>query len=384
MEDCPWARAHSAGSWQSHWHGNGALQQRMLRVQQKGMQEQQDDEEASALSPTHTHLPLAGPSNPYAISGQNARLSKRNALDVEYMDYLPPSKRPHAGYTRSKPSVRSTDKHSQTGPAKPRPLEQGSSRFFTRAPVQPTQTVSHDFPPLCFPSPIRLPPHPPVAPLLLPAITHKSPAKSDYNTNVQSGLPHPFAARKLHQWTQYKAEFADGDLDLEFSGDEQEEQEAWEEMSSTTSNPRRNNEDPDKTEPDTDTDRDGSDISDNSPPDYSQIGMDTEDYALPWRRGLLAILSPPSDEHLTSLIQRGNESQLLVPEGQSTGNLNLPASAELPPFGLCHQPEVGPSQRVDLFTRRVEAIGPLAQRELEMDAETSVVPDSQDDISLLG
>ena len=127
MKDCPWARAHSAASWQSHWSRSDALQQRMLRVQQKRMQEQQDDEEVFFLSPTlaHPRLPLPGPSNPHAISLQNVRLGKRNNLDVKSMDYSPP--RPHSSYTRSKLSVRSIDEHGQTRSPEPRPSEQGPS-----------------------------------------------------------------------------------------------------------------------------------------------------------------------------------------------------------------------------------------------------------------
>ena len=217
MEDCPWARAHSARSWQSHWHGNGVLQRRMHRVQQKGMQEQQDDEEESTASPapTHTHLPLAGPSNPHAISLQNARLGKRKARDVEYIDSLPPRKRPHTGHTRSKPSVQSNDEHGQTGPAEPRPSDQELPRFFTRASAQSARTVARDLPPLCSPSKCSTPiplhvltstPRPPVIPLLPPAIIRESPAKSNYNSNIQSGLPRPLATRSLRRWARNEAE----------------------------------------------------------------------------------------------------------------------------------------------------------------------------------
>lgn len=391
MEDCRWARAHSAGSWQSHWHGNSVLQQRMHRVQQKGVQEQQDDEEMSALSsaPNHTHQPLAGPSNPHTVSLQNARLGKRKTRDVESMDSLPPSKRPHTSQTRSKPSVQSNDEHRQTGPAEPRHSDQGFSRFFTRASAQSAQTVVRDLPPLCSPSPIRLPvltstPHPPAAPLLPPTIIRESPAKSKYNSTVQSGFPHPFATRSRRRWTRNDAEFVDGDLSLEFSGDEQEEQEARGERNSTVSGSRTNDEDSDKTEPDTDIDRDRSEVNDDSQSDYSQVGMDTQDYAMPWRRCLPAIPSPPVDKHFTGLIQQGNKDQVLVPASQSTGNTTSQASAEQPPLGLRRQPQVGPSQRVGPGTRPVESIGPLARKELEMDSDTSVVPDSQDDISLLG
>ena len=174
------------------------------------------------------------------------------------------------------------------------------------------------------------------------------------------------------------ADFADYELDLGFSGDEQEEQEVRGEMDSTTSNPRSNNEDLGKT----DTDRDDSEASDGY---QSESSRDTEEYAVPWRRrSLLAKLSPSSERYLADRIQQWNKSQLFVPASQSTGNPNLQTSAELLPLGLHQQPQVGPSQRVDLFTCRIEAIGPLARKELEMDSDTSVVPDSQDEISLLG
>ena len=397
MEDCPWARVHSAGSWQSHWSGNSVLQQRMHHVQQKGMQEQQDDEEAPALSPapTHTHPPIVGPSNPNAVSLQNARLGKRKTRDVECMDSLPPCKRPHTSRTRSKPSVQPNNKDGQTGPAEPRPSGQPSS---TRASAQSVQAVARDLPPLCSPykcsTPIPLPPlpvptSPAVVPLLPPAIIRQSPKKSKYNsTNVQSGLPHPLSARSLRRWTRNRAEFVNIDLSLEF---EQEEQEVRGEMKSTVSGSRRNDnqstngdEDSDKTEPDTDTDRDGGETNDDSQSDDSQVGMDTEDYAMPWRRCMPAITSPPSDEHFTGPILRGNKDQVLVPASQSTGNPNSQASAKQPPLGLHRQPEVGPSQRVDRGTRSVESIGPSTRKELEMDPDTSEVPDSQDDISLLG
>ena len=77
------------------------------------------------------------------------------------------------------------------------------------------------------------------------------------------------------------ADFADYELDLEFSGNEQEEQEVRGEMDSTTSNPRSNNEDLGKTEPNMDTDRDDSEASDSYQSEYS---CDMEEYAVPWQQ----------------------------------------------------------------------------------------------------
>src|SRR5258706_14549424 len=105
---------------------------------------------------------------------------------------------------------------------------------------------------------------------------------------------------------------------------------------------------------------------------------------MPWRPFLPAIPSPPSDKRFTGPILQGNKDRVLVHASQSTGNSNSQASAEQPLLGLHRQPEVGPSQMVDPGTRFVELIGPLTRKELEMDADTSEVPDSQDDISLLG
>src|SRR5258706_4530336 len=355
MEDCPWARVHSAGSWQSHWSGNSVLQQRMHRVQQKGIQEQQDGEEVSALSPapTHTHSPLAGPSNTEAASLQNARLGKRKTRDIESMDSLPPCKRPHTSHTRSKPSVQSNDEEGQTGPVEPRPSGQPPS---TRASAQSVKTIARDHPLLCSPSkcstPIPLPPLPlpvptstphPVVPLLPPAIIRQSPKKSKCNsTNVQSGLPHPLSSRSLRRSTQYRRNVVNCDLSLEF---EQEEQEVRGEMNSTVSGSRRNDnksangdETSAKTDPDTNTDRDGSEMNDDSQSDDSQVGMDTEDYAMPWRRFLPAIPSPPSDKRFTGPILQGNKDRVLVHASQSTGNSNSQASAEQPLLGLHRQP----------------------------------------------
>ena len=369
----------------------------MRRVQQKGMQEQQ---EGSALSPvlTHPHPPITGRSSPNVISLQNASLGKRKTRDVEPMDSLPPCKRPHTSNTRSKPSVQPHDKNGQTGPAEPRPTDQPS---FIRASAQSVQTVARDLPPLCSPSkcstplplpplpPLPLPTSPPVVALLPPAIIRESPKKHKYNsTNTRSGLPLPLSARSLRRWTRNRAEFVNIDLRLEF---EQEEQEVRGEMKSTVSGSRRNDnqsangdEDSDKTEPDTDTDRDGSETSNDSQSDDSQVGMNTQDYAMPWRRCMPAIPSPPSDERFTGPILRGNKGQVLVPASQSTGNPNSQASAEQLPLGLHRQPEVGPSPTVDRGARSVESIGPSTRKELEMDPDTSEVPDSQDDISLLG
>ena len=400
MEDCLWARAHSAGSWQSHWCGNSVLQQRMHRAQQKGIQEQQvsgEEDPAPSPAPAHTHLPVAGPSNPHAVSLQDVHLGKRKARDVESMDSLPPCKRPHTSRTRSKPSVQSSDKHGQTGPAEPRPLAQPSSRPFARVSATSAQTVTRDLPPLTKSStPIPLPSIPlplptstsrsPLVPLLPPAIIRQSPAKPRYNsTNDRSGLPpHQSTTRSLRQ-------FVNIDLNLEFSGDEQEEQEVRGEVNSVVSGSRGNenlsmngDEDSDKTEPDTDTDQDGNGTSDDSQADDSQVGMDTEDYAMPWRRCLPAIPSPPSDRHFSGPIQQGTKGQVLVPASQSTGNSNSQASAEQPQRGLCHQPEAGPSQRVTSGTRSAQSTGPLPRKEQEIDPDTSCVSDSQDDISLLG
>jgi hypothetical protein len=112
--------------------------------------------------------------------------------------------------------------------------------------------------------------------------------------------------------------------------------------------------------------------------------METQDYAMPWRRCLPAIPSPPSNKHLTAPIQRGSKDQVLVPASQSTGNSNSQALAQQPQLGLRHQPEAGPSQRVDSGTHSVKSTGPLPRKEREMDPDTSCVSDSQDDISLLG
>ena len=403
MEDCLWARAHSTGSWQSHWSGNSVLQQRMHRVQQKGIQEQQvsgEEDSAPSPAPTHTHLPVAGPSNRHAVSLQDVHLGKRKALDVESMDFSPPCKRPH---TRSKPSVQSSDKHSQTGPADPKPSDQPSSRPFAGVPTTSAQTATRNLPPLCSPpkssTPIPLPPIPlplptstsrsPLVPLLPPAVIRQSPAKSRYNsTNDQSGLrPHQPTTRSLRQWTRISAELVDIDLNLEFSGDEQEGQE----VNPVVSGSRRNgnqsmdgDEDSDKTEPDTDTDQDENETNDGSEADDSQVGMDTEDYAMPWRRCLPAIPSPPSAKHFGGPIQQRTKGQVLAPASQSTGTSNSQASAEQPQRGLRHQPEAGPSQRVDSGARSAESTGPLPRKEREIDSDTSCVPDSQDDISLLG
>jgi len=416
MEDCPWARAHSAGSWQSHWSGNSVLQQRMHRAQRKGIEEQQSsDEEVSAPSPAqvHTHLPVAGLSSPHAGSLQDARLGKRKAREVESIDFLPPRKRPHTNHTRSKPSIQPKDEHDQAGPAEPRPSYQPSSGPFARVSTKSAQTATRDLPLLCSPSKcstpiphLRIPlpvststPRSPVV-LLPPAIIRQSPAKSkDNSTNDQSGLPsRPPTTPSLRQWTQNRAGFVSIDLSLEFSGDEQEEQEQEKEVNYTISGSRRNenqskngDEDSDKTEPNTDTDLYGSETNDDSRPDDSEVGMDTEDYAMPWRRCLRAILSPPSDKHCTGPIQRGNKDQVLVPASQSTnsqptGNSNSQASAQQLQLGLRHQAEAGPSQRVDPGPRSVESTDALSQsqKEQEVVSDTSCVPDSQDDISLLG
>jgi len=375
----------------------------MHRIQQKGKEEQQDSgEEVSAPTPArpHTRLPVAGPASPHAPSLQDSCLGKRKARDVESMDTLPPRKRPHTSHTRPKSSVQSNDEHDQIGPAEPRPSDQLPSRPFARVSAKSAQTATRHLPPLCS-TPLPLPPIPlpvltstprsPLVPLLPPAIIRQSPAKSRHNTTKdQSGPPpHQPTTRSLRQWIRKRPVFVNIDLSLEFSGDEQEEQEVTGGVNSIVSGCRNENqsangdEDSDKTEPDTNTDRDGSEIGD-SQADDSQVGMDTQDYAMPWRRCLPAIPSPPSDKHFSGSIQRGNKGQVLVPASQSTGNSTSQASAEQLQPGLRHQPEAGPSQKADSGARSVESTGPLPRREQEIDPDTSCVSDSQDDISLLG
>ena len=387
----------------------------MHRAQQKGKQEQQDsDEEVSAPSPapTRPQAPVAGPSNPSAASSslQDTRLGKRKVREVETEDSLPPCKRSRTSqnaHMRSNPSVQSNNEHDHVGGADSRPSNQPSTRPPARVFAQAAQAVPHDFTPLSSPSqcstPIPLPwlplPIPtskfraPAVPLPPPAVICQSPAQPRNNSaDVQSGPPsrnnQPMTSI-LRPRTRNKAEFINIELNLEFSGDEQEEEQAEQEVREDEipavfgfrrkeNQSANGDEDSDKTEPDTDTGRGGggSETSDESQLNDSQIGMETQDYAMPWRRYLPAIPSTPYGEQRTVPIQRGNKNQVLVHASQST-NLQSMGNSD-------SQAEAGPSRRVDPSTRSVESTGSLLQKEREMDPDTSCVSDSQDDISLLG
>ena len=389
----------------------------MHLAQKKGKEEQQDsDEEVSAPSPTPIN-PVAGSSNPRAASAlQDAHLGKRKVRDIETMDSMPSTKRPRTNqttHTRSKPSVRSNDERGPADPAESRPPNKPLTFHASRVSAQPTQTLPHDlaaqFSPFKCSTPISLLQIPlpaptstlqsSVVPLLPPAIIRQSPAKSGYNsTNNQSGSPvrtrQPLSS-SLRPLRRSRTEFIDVDLSLEFSGDEQEEQEeeqgAREVETPVVSESGRNgnqgangDEDSDKTEPDTDTDWDGSETNDDS-----QIGMDTQDYAMPWRRCLPAIPAPLHDKHHTVPIQRGDKDQVLVPASSSTnsqtaGNSNSQPSTQQSQLRLSYLAEAGPSRKFDPSTCPVESTGPLSPKEREMDPDTSCVPDSQSDISLLG
>lgn len=400
IQDCPWARVHSAASWQSHWSGNGMLQQRMHRAQQKGAQEKQDSDEedstpAPAPAPIRPRPPVAGPSSPAPL--QDTRLGKRKVREIEAMDYLPLCKRPRNQdtHTSSKPPVRSNNERGRTDLAVSRPLSHLLARPIARISTSPAQTVPHGLSPSFSPSkcstpvPLHrvLPPIPtstlqsPVIPILPPIVIGQSPAKS---TNDQSE-PRSWTCRqpitsRIHPQTCNRAEFIDIDLSLEFSGSEDEgqsEQGEREEKDPVISGSGRNesrsanrDEDSDKTEPDTDTNQDGSQMDDTSQLTDSEDWMETQDYAMPWRKCLPAIPSPPYVEHSTGLPQRRNKDQVLVPTSQSTNSQSTGNS------------KARPLWKVDSGTRSVDS--PSPQKEQETDSDTSCVPDSQDDISLLG
>ena len=400
-QDCPWARVHSAGSWQSHWSGNGMLQQRMHRAQQKGRQEQQcSDEEDStpAPAPIRPHSPVAGSSNS-ASPLQDTRLGKRKVREVEPVDSLPLRKRPRTHqdtHTSSKFPVRPNGERGRADLAVSRPSNQPLTHPIARAPAQPVQTVTHDLalsfsPPKCStPAPLHQIPLPvptcalrsPVVPLLPPLVIRQSPAKP---TNDRSEPE--FRTRRqpktssLRPQTRNRVEFINIDLRLKFSDSEEEdgqsEQGAREEKNPVVSGSRKNesqsaneDEDSDKTEPDTDADQDGGETNDDSQFNDSEVWMETQDYAMPWRKCLPAIPSPPSIEHSTVPVQGGNKDQILVPGSQSTNSQST------------GNPKLRPSQRVDPGTRSIDGRSP--QKEREMDSDTSCVPDSQDNISLLG
>jgi hypothetical protein len=378
----------------------------MHRAQQKGIQEQQgSDEEASSPSPapTPSRLRVAGPSNPRAASSlSNAHLGKRKDREVETTEHLPPYKRPRTNqnaHISPKPSVWSAE------PPEPGPPNQPSTRPCSIVSAQPAQPFTHGLASVSSPSkcstPVPLPHNTPLpiptskrralpAPLS-PAIIHQSPTKPGNNSaNDQPS--------RTSVPTRRRAEFVDIDLSLEFSGDEQgdeqKEQEAGEGEHPIISGSRRDeiqsangDEDSDKTEPDTEPDQDGSETNDDSQLDDSYVSMETQDYAMPWRRCLSALLSPPHNGHPTSPIQRGNMDQVLVPPSQSTnsrstGNSNSQASAQQPQLRLPHQREVGPSRNIRFGISSAKRSP--SPHEREMDPDTSFVPDSQDDLSLLG
>ena len=375
----------------------------MHRAQQKGRQEQQDsDAEDSAPSPapTRPRPSVAGPSNPHPASPlQDTRLGKRKTREVEAVDALPLCKRPrihHDAHTGSKPLVRSNDKRGRADLAISRPSNQSLTRPIARVSAQPAQTATHGLaqlssPPKCS-TPVPLHQIPlliptstlrfPVVPLLPPVVIRQSPAKSTNDRSEPPSRTHrqPMTSI-LRPQTRNRAEFINIDLSLEFSGSEEEEEQpeqgAREEKSPVVSGSRKNerqsanrDEDSDKTEPDTDTDLGGSETNDDSQLNDAEVGMETQDYAMPWRKCLPAIPSPPYVDHPKVPVPRGNKDQVLVPASQST-NSHSNSLAEL-----------GPSRGVDSGTHSVD--GPSPRKEQEMDPDTSCVPDSQDDISLLG
>jgi hypothetical protein len=357
------------------------LHQRMHRTQKKGRQEQQDSyEEVSAPSPVpvHPHLPVTGPSNPRTSPYlPDAHLGKRKIREIESADALPPYKR-----SRTNQSVQTRSNNSVCGLA---PLS-SPSRCSTPIPLLQAS--------------LAIPSTPPIAPLPDAIICQSS----RYNpANDQSG-PLPQTRQPtiptLCPRTRKRAEFIDIDLSLEFSGDEQEqEQEAVrEEDVHVTPSSKINkiqttngDDDTDKTEPDTDADQNGSKTNDDSELDESEDDMETLDYAMPWRRLLPSLPSPAYGlgRHPTAPSQRGNKDQILVPASQSTssestGKSHSQLPAQKPQLGLSRETEAGPSQRIDPNFRSVEPTGPLSRREREMDPDTSYIPDSQDNISLLG
>ena len=396
IQDCPWARVHSAASWQSHWSGNGMLQQRMHRAQQKGVQEKQDsDEEDSTPAPVpiRPRPPVAGPSSP-APPLQDTGLGKRKVREIEPMDYLPLRKRPRAHqdtHTSSKPPVRSNNERGRTDLAVSRPLSHLLARSIAGISTSPAQTATHGLSPSFSPSkcstpvPLHRVPLPiptstlesPVIPILPPIVFGQSPAKTTNESRSWTCRRH--ITSRIHPRTSNRAEFIDIDLSLEFSGSEEEgqsEQGPREEKDPVISDSGRNesrsvneDDDSDKTEPDTDTNQDGSQINDVSQLTDSDDWMETQDYAMPWRKCLPAIPSPYV-EHSTELAQQRNKDQVLVPTSQSTNSQSTGNS------------KARPLWKVDPGTRSVDS--PSPRKEREMDSDTSCVPDSQDDISLLG
>ena len=356
----------------------------MHRAQKKGIQEQQEsDEEAPAPSPapTQPRLPVVGPSNPCVASSlPDIHLGKRKAREMETIDSLLPYKRPQ------------TNRSTVTRTISPR-----SVQTITPTLSSPSK-CSTPIPQLPLPIPTSML-RSSVAPLLLPTNIHQSPVQSRCtSTDDQSGTPfrthHPTALSLVSQ-PRNRLELINVELSLEFSGDEQEEeqqeQEAKQEGHPIISSSKRNeiqsangDEDSDKTESDTNTEQDWSETSDDS-----QVGMDTQDYAMPWRRCLSPLPSPPYDRNFTESIQRGNEDQVLVPASQSTNSqstvkLNSQALSQQPQLRLPYQAEAGPSRKGEPGTHSVTSTSPFPRKEQEMDPDTSCVPDSQDDISLLG